>query len=302
MIPATTIERARSVPIEVEVASRGVNLRTNHKQLTGPCPLCGGTDRFNVDPRKNLWLCRGCRVGGDVIKLVRHLDGCSFRSAVELLTGDERQQLAASAPSPAERERLAAAEERRQQMLASSLWAKRKPIEGTLASRYLFWRGVDYFPATLGYLPPHQAHPPTMIAVFGVADEPEPGVLAAPTNVTGIHLTRLTPEGRKVATGAKIMLGPSAGQPIVLAPVNDLLGLAITEGIEDALAVHAATGLGVWAAGSATRMPALADAVPSYVECVTVFAHDDIGAGYARELAAALLRRKLEVRIEGLAT
>jgi hypothetical protein len=115
------------------------------------------------------------------------------------------------------------------------------------------------------------------------------------------------------------MIGPSAGQPIVLAPVNDLLGLAITEGIEDGLAVHQATGLGVWAAGSATRMPALAHLVPSYIECITVYAHDDTGAGYARELAAAIDQRNrkpkrkdprnpkaeidllnAEIRIEGL--
>ena len=65
-------------------------------------------------------------------------------------------------------------------------------------------------------------------------------------------------------------LGLPRGAPIVLAPVNDGLGLAITEGIEDGLSVYAATGLGVWAAGSAPLMPALADAVPNYVQCVTI--------------------------------
>ena len=48
------------------------------------------------------------------------------------------------------------------------------------------------------------------------------------------------------------MIGRSTGAPIVLAPLTDALGLAITEGIEDALSVHEATGLGVWAAGSAS--------------------------------------------------
>jgi hypothetical protein len=42
--------------------------------------------------------------------------------------------------------------------------------------------------------------------------------------------------------------------PIVLAPPNDLLGSSITEGIEDALTMHEATGLGTWAAGSAARL------------------------------------------------
>jgi hypothetical protein len=43
------------------------------------------------------------------------------------------------------------------------------------------------------------------------------------------------------------MIGRSIGFPIVLAPVNDGLGLSITEGIEDALSLHQATGLPQWA-------------------------------------------------------
>ena len=51
----------------------------------------------------------------------------------------------------------------------------------------------------------------------------------------------------------------------MLRPVNDIGGLLIAEGIENALACHA-SGLGLWAAGSAGRLPALADKVPDYVE------------------------------------
>ena len=275
----------------------------DEKSQTADRPLvraCGGDDRFNVDPSRNLWICRGCRAGGDVIKFIQHIDGVSFAEAVELLVSEERQKTAADSSVLADLQRIAAAEERQKQKKAVALWAKRRPIKGTLAERYLFWRGVGCFPATLGYMSQHQAHPPAMIAAFGLPQETEPGVLAAPENVSGIHLTRLTPEGRKLANRAKIMLGPSAGQPIVIAPPNDLMGMAITEGIEDALTVHQATGLGVWAAGAAGRMPALAKVVPSYIECITVYAHDDIGTDYARELAAALKQRKFEVRIEGV--
>jgi hypothetical protein len=80
-----------------------------------------------------------------------------------------------------------------------------------------------------------------------------------------------------------------------------LLGLAITEGIEDALSAHEATGLGAWAAGSASFMPKLAAAVPNYIECVTVFAHDDAsGRRGAVALAMALTDRGIEARIEGI--
>ena len=87
----------------------------------------------------------------------------------------------------------------------------------------------------------------------------------------------------------------------MLAPPNDLLGMAITEGIEDALTVHQATGLGAWAAGAAGRMPALADTVPRYIECVTICAHaDQAGRDGALGLADALDRRCVEVFIEGI--
>ncbi|RWN58465.1 hypothetical protein [Mesorhizobium sp.] len=60
-----------------------------------------------------------------------------------------------------------------------------------------------------------------------------------------MHLTRLRPDGSgKAEEPAKIMIGRSKGAPIVLAPLNDLLGLIVTEGIEDALSAHQATGLG----------------------------------------------------------
>jgi phage/plasmid primase-like uncharacterized protein len=84
--------------------------------------------------------------------------------------------------------------------------------------------------------------------------------------------------------------------------MNDLLGLAITEGIEDALSVHQATGLGVWAAGSAGRMPALAEAVPDWTDCVTIFADGDAtGENNAVLLAEALDARNIAVEILPLA-
>ena len=84
--------------------------------------------------------------------------------------------------------------------------------------------------------------------------------------------------------------------PIVIAPPNDLLGLAITEGIEDGLSVYQATGLGVWVAGSAGRMPGLADKVPNYIEAVTIYAHaDEAGQRGANGLADALVERGVEV-------
>jgi putative DNA primase/helicase len=75
------------VRIEAEVARRGIKLNGT-KDRSGPCPLCGGEDRFSINVKKGVWNCRGCGVGGDVIKLVEHLDGVSFLEACEKLAGE----------------------------------------------------------------------------------------------------------------------------------------------------------------------------------------------------------------------
>jgi hypothetical protein len=80
------VHRARAVRIEDEVARRGIRL-TGKKNRVGPCPKCGGTDRFSINTVKQLFNCRQCRTGGDVIELVKFLDGCEFRDAVEKLAG-----------------------------------------------------------------------------------------------------------------------------------------------------------------------------------------------------------------------
>jgi putative DNA primase/helicase len=118
-----------------------------------------------------------------------------------------------------------------------------------------------------------------------------------------VHLTLLLADGSGKADVApdKLIVGSPGALPIVLAPPNDLLGLGITEGIEDALTAHDATGLGAWAAASAGRMPALADVIPSYVEALTIYAHPDkAGRDGAHGLAEWLDKRGIDVRIEGL--
>lgn len=92
------------------------------------------------------------------------------------------------------------------------------------------------------------------------------------------------------------MIGASAGWPIVIAPVSDLAGLAIAEGIEDTLTLHHATGLGAWAAGAANRLPKLANVVPAYVEAVTIAVDDDAAGRHGSiELAQALEVRGMEI-------
>lgn len=181
--------------------------------------------------------------------------------------------------------------------LALSLWRRSTPIEGTLAERYLHARRcTGGSPATLRFLAPRKREQhPAMIAAFGIPDEPEPGRLEMRDDcVAGVHLTLLAADGSaKAGTGRdKLMVGSSTGSPIVLAPPNDLLALTICEGIEDALSINQVTRQGAWAAGSAGRLPALADIVPTYIDSVTIVADaDDVGIENAKRLASRLRKR-----------
>jgi hypothetical protein len=50
----------------------------------GPCPFCGGTDRFTVWPEQGetgRYWCRQCNWKGDAIQLLRDRDGLSFMEA-----------------------------------------------------------------------------------------------------------------------------------------------------------------------------------------------------------------------------
>jgi hypothetical protein len=164
--------------------------------------------------------------------------------------------------------------------LARWLWSQRRPLRGTPAERYLQSRSCGAaFPQTLGYLPGRGAHADALIAAFGFATEPQPGFLDA-SAVQGVQLVKLTADAAKVRDGSNpITIGRCMGVPIILAPMNDLLGLAVTEGVEDGLSVALATGLGVWAAGGAGRLAALAEAVPTYTDCITIVADDDSAGG-----------------------
>ena len=82
-----SIDRARAVRIEDECTRRGIKLK-GQIERTGPCPVCGGHDRFAINTKKQVWNCRGCSKGGDVISLVQHIDACDFDQAVTTLAGE----------------------------------------------------------------------------------------------------------------------------------------------------------------------------------------------------------------------
>lgn len=259
------------------------------------CPICGPDRReprnrtrkvlhiWAVDHDFMTYSCARCDIHG-----AAHADGQGRRIDPEVM---RRARALADA-----RHKVAGAE---RLQLARWLWRNRLAIPGTVVERYLCEaRGCPGpYPATLGYLPARGQHPAAMIAAFGIPLEPEPSMLSMPDDaVRGVQITCLADSGRKIPDDPKLTIGRCIGQPIVLSPLNDALGLAIAEGVEDALSIHAATGLGAWAAGGASRLPSLAGTVPAYTDCVTVVVDDDpAGRRHSAELVARLSDRRFNV-------
>jgi phage/plasmid primase-like uncharacterized protein len=289
-VVASDIERARGVRIEDEVARRGHPLKRQGHELVGPCPVCGGLDRFSVNVRKQVWNCRGCGVGGDVIALVQHIDGCAFPEAVETLNGVRGHMIRKPALAEIERDRDQAyadrqAYEHRQLRLAELIWAKSQPLPPE-AIAYFARRGIDVDSAPEdGSL---RFHPRCLFD-----DELTPCVVARFTTVIGNEprgIWRRPIDGRKPKT-----LGPMAGCVIRLWP-NDAVQrrLVIGEGIETALAAatritHRGTLLQpAWAAGSAANL-AKFSVLPGVETLTLLVDHDSSGAG--QKAAAACARR-----------
>jgi phage/plasmid primase-like uncharacterized protein len=224
MIPAIDIERARSIRIEDEIARRNITLKLVGAERIGPCPVCGGRDRFSINIRKQVFNCRGA-VGGDVIDLVQHLDGCDFVNAVRSLIGDGlRRQTAKAKPE----ERDGYKDDQRNLAWAEAIWRETLPL-GRDAIAYFARRSID-----INQVPKHgglRFHPrcpwrggtePCIIGRFTTAlgDEPR-GIL------------------RRPITGEKaITLGPMSGCVIRLWPDEVVeQHLVLGEGVETVLSM-----------------------------------------------------------------
>lgn len=83
---------------------------TNGGEWAGPCPFCGGTDRFLVWPNHKdgpRWWCRGENKGGDAINYVMLRHNLTFAEALERLglQGDSKPRpFRAPRPAPADRQ------------------------------------------------------------------------------------------------------------------------------------------------------------------------------------------------------
>lgn len=133
-------------------------LKRTTSEHVGPCPACGGRDRFAVHRRRNVWLCRQAGKGGDAIALVQYLDGADFLGAVETVTGrppPKGERGRAVDPEFISRQRQAAEERRlqaerelndfraREIRRAREIWNAGDPLPGSIGEAYLRHRGVE---------------------------------------------------------------------------------------------------------------------------------------------------------------
>jgi hypothetical protein len=257
------IAAAKAMRIEDEVARRGIKL-IGRGERVGPCPVCGGRDRFSINIPKQLWNCRGCSKGGDVIDLVQFLDGVDFKVAVVTLAGDEPKPVAPVKPVVhREKENDQEKTER-----ALRIWNEASEVNGTLAEQYLRRRGLelpDDDSALRFYSPCPFADTtyPALIALFRdvLTDEPK-----------AIHRIALGPGGILIA---KRMLGRVGGCAVKLDADADVEhGLAVGEGIETMIAARMRGFRTAWALGSAGTLKSFP--VLSGVECLTIVVDHDL--------------------------
>lgn len=251
----------------------------------GPCPMCGGRDRFRFDDREG----RGtyfCQCGpGDGVQLAMGITGLSFRDVAR-----EIERIADTVrPTPANAER---SDEDKIAALRRA-FTESKPLEcGDEAYRYLAGRGL-----TLYDLPDSvRLHPGMAYRDDGKMLGMFPAMLATVTAPSGravsIHRTYLQ-DGRKAPVSApkKLMQGlPLPGAAIRLTPVSRTLGIA--EGIETALAAAELFGVPTWSCISTSGIESF-DPSPG-IEHVIVFGDHD--ANFAGQAAAYRAAHRLELK------
>jgi hypothetical protein len=257
----------------------GARLRRSGAEWVGPCPVCGGTDRFAINPSKGLWNCRGCDRGGDAIDLVRHITGSSFALAVELVDGSPStiSQPPSRQPPP-----LKTTTES-----AIRIWRASVDPRGTVVERYLTSRGLtlddDVAGSVIRWNPAAQWRDDrrpkaAMVCLMRSIANGEPQAAS---------LTFLAGDATKTS---RIFIGPTRCAAVMLDPFDEVLGgLHIGEGVETCMTAARRYDLRpCWALGCAGGVAAFL--VLGGVECLTLLQENDDSRRSARDCETCAVR------------
>lgn len=197
----------------------------------GPCPICGGKDRFRWDNKqgKGTFFCSNCGAGSGA-KLLMLAKGWDYKRCAE-----EIEKVIGSAKVEASREVMSDAKLRE---AMQSRWKRaERVLPGSPVDLYLqkrLGRQIEV-PSTLR----SDAGRPAMVAIVQAPDD-----VAATA-----HITLLTEDGEKAPTDKVRLFMPGSiamGSAVRLGPAGEQLGIA--EGIETALAASILHKVPVWAA------------------------------------------------------
>lgn len=251
----------------------------------GPCPICGGDDRFRFDDKEG----RGtsfCNVCGarDGMKLAIDFLGDGFQSVatrIDQIVGNIKPSASIVKREWTEEER--SAELRR-------IYQESLPITpGDVAHRYLASRKVDglFYPPALRFHPALKDGEggvrPALLAMIGVPGKKK---------FVSMHRTFLKPDGSGKAdmeSPRKMMPGPLPDGACVM--LSDYRGgaLGVAEGIETALSASALFDMPVWSAINTTMMVKWLP--PDGCKEIAIFGDND--KKYGGQSAAYTLAHKL---------
>ena len=232
------------------LAAVGIDIPRRGKH--GPCPFCGGSDRFRLDDKggRGTWICNQCG-SGDGLDLLARVTGKSTKEAAELIA--PLVGLSAGGLDPVERERIhqqqqARAEQERKQDEQQRQKAARRAaaIAGDVAqgvSPYLTAKGLEWPQATINR---------TLIREGG-ENYPAGSLVIPLTNEAGelvnVQLIRADGSKRYLAGGQK------AG---AFHRIGGGAFVAVVEGYATGLSVHLATGATVYCAMDCGNLAAVA--------------------------------------------
>ena len=281
------------------------------KKQHGPCPACGGTDRFRFDDKNGSgsYFCNQACGAGDGFQLLQAFNGWSAQEALHAVASFLGLSVHGVTPANKRPGAEAIKDSQKEQQVDEvnrksneRIWSQSKPIAaGSIADTYLKNRCLNLLtiPAELRE---HSAltykHGEEFLGKF-------PALVASVQNqagdIIGLHRTFLTTDGNK-ADVPKVRkwtspskAGAYSGSAIQLGGVAPQLG--ISEGIETALACTLATGIPTWAAMSASLMEMFEP--PDEVTELVIFADNDLhqaGQKAAQKLAARLAHR-IQIKI-----
>lgn len=280
----------------VEIVRPFVGLRRQGPDWWGCCPFhADRTPSFKVSPERQSFYCFGCVAKGDVLDFLEAAEQLDKAAAIRRLRqlADGQAVVPRHRPMPSPPPR--SSQDNRER--ARDIWREAHPLcccDACAPGRaYLASRAIAVWPEAMFF---HLACP------FGRRTAP---AILAPVNhhptgyVTAIWRICLTATGDKITRRG---LGPARGNCSRLFPA-DSDEIAITEGVEDALAFHALSGLPTWAALSADFMPHLI--LPERFRQVTIVQDNDqpgkngrrSGPEAAQKLARRLLAEGRDVEI-----